>query len=363
LGENRKEAMESKQYAFPLRYQKDRCVGNGFTGQVWIAKDLKNNGDLVAIKTLSRQLYEKHTMKFPPFEVSLIALLSHENIVRLLEVIHESECIFLVQEYLCGGDLFSCMQETGVFSEFLARCCFGDIVAGLAYIHGKGIVHRDLKPENCVLDLNGTVKIIDFGFATRFFEGQLLTDYCGSPDYAAPEVLREMPYEGPPSDVWSAGVVLYDMVMGDIPFHEDDLIAFTIPATLESSVSSELSLLLRGILMEIPHKRMTTSQIFSSAWMNLPVCFRSDSEVELVLMGESTTFSSPHLILSPNSPLFRGVLLQRANILNSDLKFLSHGEDMSIKSNSGMTSFDVAQLEEPNSCLHHESWPACQSPF
>jgi serine/threonine protein kinase len=312
--------MEQQQCAFPQRFQKDHVVGNGFTGQVWAVKDHNNHGNVVAVKTISRQLYESHNLSFPPLEASM-AQLSHENIVRLLEVLHEPECIFLVQEHLLGGDLFSCMQETGVFSEFLARCCFSDIVQGISYIHEKGIVHRDLKPENCVLDLNGTVKIIDFGFATMFVQGQLLTEFCGSPDYIAPEVSREAPHEGPPIDIWAVGVILYDMVMGDLPFVNADPIVFTIPETLETCVSTELFSLIGGILTEDPRHRLPASEIFISSWMNLSSCCHSDSEMELVSMSDSTTSSSLRVTLSSESPLRQRVAFERSNMMKSDSGF------------------------------------------
>ena len=167
------------------------------------------------MKTISKELYERFNLHYPPSEIALVSSLSHEHIVRVLDVVEEPTRIFLVQEYLGGGDLFECMQASDIFPEVVARYLFCDLFSAVSYLHSKGIVHRDIKPENCVLDEHGKLKLIDFGFATAFEPGQLVNDFCASPKYAAPEVLRKVPYRGPPVDVWSMGVILYDMVLGD----------------------------------------------------------------------------------------------------------------------------------------------------
>lgn len=177
----------------PERFTNGRVVGKGFVGDIFCVHDrhLKMS---VAVKVLPRSLYERHGLEFPPLEAQL--KVQHKNIVAFLDVVHDDGRILLVQEYLSGGDMYDCSQESGVFSEFLARCLFKDLLEGVRHLHDLGIVHRDLKQENCVLDKEGTLKIIDFGFACRVAPGQLLTDHCGSKEYAAPELVNELPYMG-----------------------------------------------------------------------------------------------------------------------------------------------------------------------
>jgi MAP/microtubule affinity-regulating kinase len=303
----------------PARFVKQGLLGSGFTGDVWLVLDYhKPELGRVAVKTLSRDLYELHGLSFPPAEVSIAAALYHESVVRVIEVLHEPERIFLVQEHLQGGDLFKCLQEGGVLSEFLARCLVSDILAGVTYIHENGVVHRDIKPENCVFDGNGKVKIIDFGLAARFVPGQLLDDFCGSPEYAAPEVWKEIAYEGPPVDIWAVGVMLYDMVMGHLPFDEESFSfdQFAVDATL----SSELRVLLKHILREDPRKRANSCEVAQSDWMSRSSCIGRKSEMELT--RESTSFLLS-MSLPEESPLRIRFLLERKNALIDDMGLVS----------------------------------------
>jgi serine/threonine protein kinase len=304
----------------PARFVKEKLLGVGFTGEVWSARDLCSNGTVIAVKTLSRELYDRHRLSFPPQEVAIAASLVHENVVRVLEVIEEPERIFLVQEHLSGGDLFSCMQESGLFSEFLARCLFGDILAGVAFLHERGVVHRDLKPENCALDAKGTVKIIDFGLATRFEKGQLLHEYCGSPEYAAPEVMKQVPHEGPPTDMWSIGVILYDMVMGRLPFDAEpssfDLL------DIDESLTPEFQQLLKQILVEDPQKRANAYEVAKCDWMHLAACVGDNSEMDLVSTSESSSSTlSATMSLSEDSPLRKRVSFEQGSFMGREMGF------------------------------------------
>jgi serine/threonine protein kinase len=230
------------------RFANVRVVGKGFVGDVICADDLLL-GRTVAVKTLPRRLYEEHGLEFPPLEACI--KIQHKNIVAFLDVVVEGERILLIQEYLGGSDMFECSQESGVFSEFLARCLFKDLVHGVRHLHESGIAHRDLKQENCVLDKEGTLKIIDFGLACKVTADLLLTDHCGSEEYAAPEVVRGLPYRGCAVDIWAMGVILYDWVVGDLPFGESCR-AFTFPneAVQHADLSPELCSLLKDVLCE-----------------------------------------------------------------------------------------------------------------
>ena len=142
--------------------------------------------------------------------------------VSSYEVISTPTDIIIVLEY-AGGELFNYIVANGRMEEPQARRFFQQIISGIEYSHHLKIVHRDLKPENVLLDDDLNVKIADFGLSNEIKDGDFLKTSCGSPNYAAPEVIRGGLYTGPEIDVWSCGVILYVMLCGRLPFEDEDV--------------------------------------------------------------------------------------------------------------------------------------------
>ncbi|GAA5928355.1 hypothetical protein JCM1841_003539 [Sporobolomyces salmonicolor] len=131
--------------------------------------------------------------------------------------------LYMVLDLADGGDLFDKIAPDVGVEEEIAHFYFRQLISGLKYLGKQGICHRDVKPENCLLDGDGNLKISDFGLATVFkYKGQerMLKDRCGSPPYAAPELAHPAPYAAEPVDVWSAGVVLFALLVGNTPWDE-----------------------------------------------------------------------------------------------------------------------------------------------
>ncbi|KAF7256618.1 hypothetical protein EG68_07884 [Paragonimus skrjabini miyazakii] len=182
---------------------------------------------------------------------------------------------------------FSCMSNgadyiatRGRFSEAEARVKFLDVLSAVDYAHSCGIVHRDLKAENLLFDANMNIKLIDFSFGTHHPDSKrpqsLLSTWCGSPPYAAPEIFKGEPYVGTKADIWSLGVVLYVMVCGTLPFdaqalphlrHQVLSASFRVPYWL----SCVCERLIRWMLSKVPSKRPTTQEIFHHAWFTQPL--------------------------------------------------------------------------------------------
>ncbi len=156
-------------------------------------------------------------------EIAILASLNHAHIIRLYEVIRTQSDIFVVMEYVARGELFDYIVSNGRLSESEARKYFQQIISGIEYCHYKGIAHRDLKPENLLLDDDNNLRIADFGLSNKMKDGFFLKTSCGSPNYAAPEVICDELYAGPEVDIWSAGVTLYALLCGSLPFEDENI--------------------------------------------------------------------------------------------------------------------------------------------
>ncbi|GAV48548.1 hypothetical protein ZYGR_0K00530 [Zygosaccharomyces rouxii] len=155
-------------------------------------------------------------------EIIIMKLLNHPNVLRLYDVWETNPSLYMVLEYAEKGELFNLLVENGPLPENEAVCFFRQIIIGVSYCHALGIVHRDLKPENLLLDHDLNIKIADFGMAALETEDKMLETSCGSPHYAAPEIVSGIPYHGFASDIWSCGVIFFALLTGRLPFDEED---------------------------------------------------------------------------------------------------------------------------------------------
>ncbi|CAI4059520.1 protein kinase GIN4 SKDI_04G7060 [Saccharomyces kudriavzevii IFO 1802] len=211
-------------------------LGLGSTGKVQLARN-KSTGQEAAVKVISKAVFNAGNMSGTsivgsitpdalPYgierEIIIMKLLNHPNVLRLYDVWETNTDLYLVLEYAEKGELFNLLVERGPLPENEAIRFFRQIIIGVSYCHALGIVHRDLKPENLLLDHKYNIKIADFGMAALETEGKLLETSCGSPHYAAPEIVSGIPYQGFASDVWSCGVILFALLTGRLPFDEED---------------------------------------------------------------------------------------------------------------------------------------------
>ncbi|XP_074281465.1 SNF1-related protein kinase catalytic subunit alpha KIN10-like [Silene latifolia] len=205
------------------KYRLGRTLGLGTSGKVKIAEH-KLTGLKVAIKILNRRKIKKMKMEDKVRrEIQISRLFMHPHIIRLYEVIETPSDIYFVMEYVKSGELFDYLVEKGRLQEDEARHLFQQIISGLEYCHRNMVVHRDLKPENLLLDSRHNVKIADFGLSNIMRDGHFLKTSCGSPNYAAPEILNGKLYAGPEVDVWSCGVILYALLCGSLPFDDENI--------------------------------------------------------------------------------------------------------------------------------------------
>jgi len=251
-----------------------RTIGEGTFGKVKVGRHIPTK-EKVALKILEREkLKEKEDLEHIENEINVLKLIKHPNITQLYEVIETEEKIFIIMEYAEKGDLFDYISKKSCLSEAESNIYFQQIISALEYLHKLKIVHRDVKPENMLLDYRNSVKITDFGLSKKYKEKTLLSTPCGTPSYAPPEMLDGEKYHGMFSDIWSAGIVLFAMISGYLPFDDTDenlLHKHIIKGNIDypDFISDNLKDLLQRILNTNPKERYNFEQIKSHPWFNL----------------------------------------------------------------------------------------------
>lgn len=255
-------------------YELGRTLGQGNFGKVKLAKNL-HTGDFFAIKILDKnKIFSLEITDQIKREISTLKLLKHPNIVRLYEVLASKTNIYMVLEYVNGGELFDKISGRGKLQEKHGRRIFQQLIDSVGYCHEKGVFHRDLKLENLLVDSKGSIKVSDFGLSAlprHVREDGLLHTTCGSPNYVAPEILANRGYEGAAVDIWSCGVILFVILTGYLPFDDRNLVVlyqkifkgdFEIPKSLSSGAQD----ILKSILQPNPGKRITMAEIKAHQW-------------------------------------------------------------------------------------------------
>ena len=210
----------SNDYSDINNYIFEKEIGEGNFGKVKLAK-FKPTGEEFAIKVLNKKKIKKQMKNVMLRENDIVTKLHHVNVVSVYKIIETEEDYFMVMEYCKLGELFDYIVKKKRLDEEEASAFFYQLINGVEYIHSQGYAHRDLKPENLLLTEDKVLKIIDFGLSHEFSEDQFLKTKCGSPSYAAPEIISMPNYNGFKIDIWCCGIILYAMLCGYLPFDED----------------------------------------------------------------------------------------------------------------------------------------------
>ena len=241
----------SQDYLQIKNYSFKKDIGEGNFGKVKLGI-FKPTGEEFAIKILNKNKI-KIKMKNSIFkENEIITRFNHINVVYVFQILEDSQNFYIIMEYCKHGELFDYIVKNEKLSEEEASIFFYQLINGIEYIHSKGISHRDLKPENLLLAENKILKIIDFGLSHEFEGDELLKTKCGSPSYAAPEIICCPVYDGFKVDIWCCGIILYAMLCGYLPFEgEDNNLLFQNILNCSPEFPSFLSELSKDIILQI----------------------------------------------------------------------------------------------------------------
>jgi serine/threonine protein kinase len=245
-------------------------LGQGKFGNVYLAREKKHKF-IVALKVLfKKQLMSAKVEHQLRREIEIQTRLRHPNILRLFGYFHDKERIFLILEFAGKGEIFKELSSVRRYNEKTAATYVRDVASALDYCHSKHVLHRDIKPENLLIDINGRIKIGDFGWAVHTPANRRQT-LCGTLDYLPPEMIEGKDHDHN-VDIWALGVLLYEFLTGRPPFEspnqqETYKKIVNIECKFPSYISEGARDLIRKLLVKEPKKRLHLSQIPEHPWI------------------------------------------------------------------------------------------------
>lgn len=253
-------------------YKIDKEIGSGTFGKVYLGEHIPTKSS-IAIKVLDKtKITDRSDFERVCRELKISQTILHPHLVQLYDMLETENHIFLIMEFLAGGELYDYIVSKRRLTEPETFLYFIQIVSAIDYLHKLNIVHRDLKPENLLLDKEKKIiKLVDFGLG-RFYDMNAKVDTaCGSPCYAPPEMLSKFKYDPIKADIWSLGIVLYAMLAGFLPFDDDntDVLYQKIiegKFNMPNWISSEAQDILKRIINKDPEQRMTIQDIYEHDW-------------------------------------------------------------------------------------------------
>jgi len=286
-------------------YELGKVIGEGAYGKVRLAHAKDDPSQEVAVKVLKRPPPEQMAKLVQ--EVRIMQRLEHPNVVAVMDVFLTEHFVYIVMEFVAGGELFDAIVNRGSYTENDARQVTRTLCETIAFCHEKGVAHRDLKPDNILLKATSgspsDIKIADFGLSKTAgdggFEAHMMRTACGTPGYVAPEVITRQPYDTQ-VDMWSLGVIVYVLLAGRLPFdgaNDTEVCDKTVRGKLQffspywDAISAEAKDFVSHLLTRNPAKRLTAAQALAHPWLEATMRHRDSVD----LFRKPTTRALPPL--------------------------------------------------------------------
>jgi serine/threonine protein kinase len=304
-------------------------IGSGATSTVYIVKHSQTNKKccvkLISKLNIQSQKDNEHLRS----EIQILQTIKHENLVEFIEFkeLAEYYCIFM--EYVEGESLLNFINSNNRLTENQAQQIFSQLISLMSFLHQKDISHRDIKPENILIQTDLTVKLIDFGLSS--LSANLLSTYCGSFRYAAPECISNKPYKGSSADMWSLGIVLFVMICGKLPWMDSNL-----KRVADKIISADYIIpegtpdlcadLISHLIVKNPSERLTAEEVKNHEWLNNSLNNKEKISKRVYLKRQKSS-SFPLKWISSSKKINRNEVeaihpsfnLKHANILPSNL--------------------------------------------
>lgn len=200
-------------------FQLQKTLGTGTFGRVYLTRFRSTNNYFAMKVLLKTEVVRLKQVEHINSEKDILAQVHHPFIVNLACTFQDPANLYLLLEYVPGGELFTHLRRAGRFTNAITKFYTSEIYLAIEYLHSQDIIYRDLKPENLLLDKRGHIKITDFGFAKKIVDRTWTL--CGTPEYLAPEIIQSKGH-GKAADWWALGILIFEMIAGYPPFFDDN---------------------------------------------------------------------------------------------------------------------------------------------